>query len=250
MKRLISISSILFSIASFSQNSVEDVLINQVNDEIQVSYALNRTQNYRKIASSYSVGLYISKDGGVNYELVDDATGDVGDKIYFGKNKKVYWKPNTLVGRYQFKINANPYFERGSFGILYTQSLLYQDDETHISLKTLWTIPTKRKGNTLLVIGAKSVNGTDQWMIPIGIGYQTIGKSFASYLCLGFGQLTDNIAPDSDEIYTQLAFSLDFGILLGIPIRNPKISIPLEVSLVADTGVALSTGLAIQFNYK
>lgn len=251
MKRILSFSLTLLSIASFSQSSVENVSINQVNNEIQISYNLNRIQQNRRIASSYSVGLYISKDGGVSHEFVDNATGDVGDKINFGKNKKIYWEPTTLIGTYKFKISANPNFERGSWGIMYTQSLLYSDYDTHVSFKTLWTIPTKRKGNTLIIIGAKSVNGgADQWMIPIGIGYQTIGKSLASYLCLGFGQYTDSVAPGSDEIYTQLAFSLDFGILIGIPFRNPKISIPLEVSLVADTGVAVSTGLAIQFNYN
>jgi hypothetical protein len=132
---------------------------------------------------------------------------------------------------------------------MYTQSLLYSsENDTHISLKTLWTKPTKSKGNTLIIIGAKSVNGSaDQWMIPIGIGYQTIGKSLAYYLCVGFGQYT-NYDPGSYEIYTSLAFSFDFGILIGIPMQNPKISIPLEASLVAEAGVAITTGLAIQFN--
>lgn len=241
-----------------AQDYVTNIRINSNSENIEIIYDLEQSQERRMISRLYSVDISYSNDNGVTFVKIDNANGDVGEKIKYGNDRKIIWTPPFgLVGNFIFKVSAHPIYENGNWGLQYSSSEFVKIDEgtKHNSIKTYFTVPLRRgKGSTLYYIGYKFHDSEydSGWIIPIGIGYQPRNKSFSPYVGIGFGQTTPHKRPGVTYYYNhELGFTAEAGFLLRFPfIRNPYIVIPCEVSLISEGGVAFMTGLGIQFPIK
>lgn len=112
MKYFILIFTISTISLSFSQNTrpiitFHDVVVDQINETVSITYDLSDNEN-----DNCSVWLKSSIDGGEFYETIDNLniTGDIGQNITPGASKSLVWDYSSLTGsifNVQIKLNSS-----------------------------------------------------------------------------------------------------------------------------------------------
>jgi len=198
--------------------------INQGDDEIHILYDIkagwkNYSDPKHRIKSrKFSVRLLFSSDGGKTFKNISNASGDIGDAIAQGNNKKIIYKPLKsqygLIGRFFFKIEATPNIPKLTWGLSYSYGfyeLLGYADKNNFS-KVEFTLIHPLKGNGSLIFPLSfSINHNatslfiwshtnDQetetidetinwWALSTGVGFQTNKRLFSFIVSAGIGSL-------------------------------------------------------------
>lgn len=208
----------------------------------------------------YKVELYFSKDNGATFHKATSVSGDVGEKVLSGRNKKIKWHPNYgLIGNIKFKIEATP-ISKSSVGISYVFKsfpIEYEGETKNIPhysfhLNTFFSL--KNGGNFLLPLGLIYTNQErDQhsFAVTLGYGYQTSKRFFSIYFDAGieFGKGEVYRSGQYDGVESFESLLIDSGISFRLIDTKPiTLLMPLEFYFSGGFGYSsLSTGIAVQF---
>lgn len=129
--------------------NVENIRFRQENNKVIISYDLTGTKG-----GCYEIDAYYSSGKGSNFYPIKSASGDIGDCIRKGKDKKIVWnvlkdKETGIVSNIRFKIVAGrkeiedhllaKYIFGGSFGISLNYGRFKSEDKNTGYLVSLAT---------------------------------------------------------------------------------------------------------------
>jgi len=240
----------IFSNLIMAQEPIRDIRLSQSNNEIIISYNLNKTysqewkeypKTYFNIIRNYDISLLYSINNGKSFIEITDASGDIGNNIFIGK-REIRWQRDILIGKYYFKLKATPRYYKQSFGLAYT-TIKWSENYKLNNLKFFMNGPSKRGLFIALDIGIleeyfrlpSDKHWTQLCIIP------SIGLNIEENIAFYFG-----IGPCFGEGY--LIADLYLGTMLRIPF-NKNVSI---VTSLEGHGEAMSEfftfGVGVQFD--
>ncbi len=84
------ITIFLFCVSyNFFAQKIENIKVKQKGDSILIHYDLQ----FDKSSEIFYVFLYLTTDNGATFTEIVDASGEIGDKVTSGINKKIVWMP-------------------------------------------------------------------------------------------------------------------------------------------------------------
>lgn len=81
--------ALLYIPCNLFAQKVENVKVKQKGDSIVINYDLQ----YEKANEVFNVFLYLTTDNGTTFTEINEANGDIGDKVKAGITKKIVWMP-------------------------------------------------------------------------------------------------------------------------------------------------------------
>lgn len=282
---------------TYSQEYVKNIRINQTGDSLQILYDLKveDKKNYidpkhRVKSRKFHVNLFYSSDDGRTYRQINNASGDIEKSVFQGKDKRIVFEPENskygMIGKYTFKIDANPKIPKISFGLTYCHNLFtlggHSDSARVNEFRLNVYKPLGHSISLLLSLGLISANSTYNriWgdnvlsgvtldkehyevkgtAVTLGVGIQLFNRWISFFG--GGGLMFRNKSSSSYTVYDDGNVVYDHGmnnsvkviLQVGIQVkiidtRLCTILLPITLFLEPSDGdfLTLNSGLSLQF---
>ncbi|MCK9304347.1 MAG: hypothetical protein M0P27_03000 [Bacteroidales bacterium] len=268
MKKIyLTILIIIIGTNVFSQNNIQNIRVTRSGDYIHIYYDLTKSKG----SSYYSIIAEYSLDGGQTYSRIKNGSGDIGEKVSYGKNKKIIWdvtaSTNGIIASIDIRLKDQQYYSGTSLFINYSNrwDLDGLIDEFLSGSKVMLGLSLRKKGYykgyLITYLSAFKNNyyeseniSTEDWEysenykgLSGGIGYMTRNKLFSIWVGAGVSRYDENfinrIDHFNDWTITDIGPLFEVGIMFKI--LGP-ISIPINYSMSHDSPF-ISVGLGLIF---